>query len=161
MPKQSRRNRDSARAVHVPAASALDKKWMAGAWDAFTIDEQYMIALTIAKDLNIFGQGLLEPATMPDHDKKRFVEMTMQSLTWNTYKHILGEGDEKQPLMQKISGPSHINIRDFTAILHFQERHPDLFTDTPAKDMFAQMNAFNRLFEGSYADEFKTILREI
>ena len=64
-------------------------------------------------------------------------------------------------LMQKISGPTRINMRDFTAILLFQERHPDLFTDTPAKDMFAQMNAFNRLFEGSYADEFKTILREI
>ena len=73
------------------------------------------------------------------------------------------DGDEKdeKPLMQKISGPSHINIRDFTAILLFQERHPDLFTDTPAKDMFAQMDAFNRLFEGSYADEFKTILREL
>ena len=71
MPKQSRRNRDSARAVHVPAASALDKKWMAGAWDAFTIDEQYMIALTIAKDLNIFGQGLREPATFAEKSTYR------------------------------------------------------------------------------------------
>jgi hypothetical protein len=97
MPKQSRRNRTRASAAPAPEpfdvldTDTLDKKWMAGAWDAFTIDEQYMIALTIAKDLKIFGEGLREPATLPDHDKKRFVEMTMQSLTWNTYKHILGE----------------------------------------------------------------------
>ena len=83
MPKQSRRNR--------ARADTLDKKWIAGAWDAFTIDEQYMIALAIANNLELFGGSLRETRTLSDNNKKRFVEMTMQLLTWNTYKHIQSE----------------------------------------------------------------------
>ena len=39
--------------------------------------------------------------------------------------------------------------------------HPELFTDPSANDMCAQIDTFNRLFEGPYANELKTILREI
>ena len=84
------------------------------------------------------------------------------TLTEEEQRELVNDGDDNnKPLMQKISGPSIINMRDFTAVLLFQERHPELFTDTSAKDMFAQMDAFNRLFEGPYANEFKTILREL
>ena len=89
---------------NAPPSLTLDQKWKAGAWDAFTIDEQYMIALTIAKDLNLFGKGLCEPATLPDQGKKRFVEMTMQALTWNTYNHVKWEqrltAEEKKEMAQ-------------------------------------------------------------
>ena len=72
-------------------ALTLDKKWMSHAWDGFTTGEQYMMALTIAKDLNLFGEGLREPAAMSDTDKKRFVEMTMQAHFFHTYKYIASE----------------------------------------------------------------------
>ena len=50
-----------------------------------------MIALAIANNLELFGGSLRETRTLSDNNKKRFVEMTMQLLTWNTYKHIQSE----------------------------------------------------------------------
>ena len=124
------------------------------------------LAFAMARD--VLGWSEEELKMLENADKStrdQFLKWIWAAMARNMDKELTAaatnDGDEKQPLMQKISGPSHINIKDFTAILLFQERHPDLFTDTPAKDMFAQMDAFNRLFEGSYADEFKTILREL
>ena len=69
--------------------------------------------------------------------QNEFVEWVMDTMARNMNTELAkaagatnGGVKKDDKLMQKISGPSHINIRDFTAILQFQERHPDLFTDT-------------------------------
>ena len=97
--------------------------------------------------------------------QNEFVEWVMDTMARNMNTELAkaagatnGGVKKDDKLMQKISGPTRINMRDFTAILLFQERHPDIFTDTTVNDVVAQMDTFNRLFEGPYADEFKTLL---
>ena len=119
------------------------------------------VALAIARDVVGWSEEQLNSIQNAHPNMQRlFVEWMMEKVAEATEATNDGDNNDK-PLMQKISGPSIINMRDFTAVLLFQERHPELFTDTSAKDMFAQMDAFNRLFKGPYANEFKTILREI
>ena len=76
--------------------------------------------------------------------------------------------------MIKVKGGAHINGYDYQAIVHFQERHPDLFIDNDDGDgemardddptahdvctMMYQARMFNTLFYGPHEQEFKALL---
>lgn len=54
----------------------------------------------------------------------------------------------------------YISNADFFAILRFEKKHPELFFRNRQQKglLHIQMEVFNELFYGPYADEFKHIL---
>ena len=120
------------------------------------------VALAIARDVVGWSEEELKSIQNAHPNEQRFFVMWLKLKVAAAAEAANDdEKDDDKPLMQKISGPPHINNKDFLAIILFQDHHPELFTDPSANDMCAQIDTFNRLFEGPYANEFKTILREI